>query len=259
MSLMMEEGLLMGTALVTGAGRGIGRAIARRLAADGLRVVLVDLDETAVKEVAVELGGRAETCDVTDPAAVDALVASLEELTVLVNNAGVFPPSKLRDIEADQFRRVMDVNAVAPLLLTQRCMPLLEVSCGSVVNIASMAAKVATPGTGAYSPSKAALVSLTTLCAVEFAGTGVRFNAVAPGGVRTEGTANVSADPEREARFNALVPLGRRAEPEDIADVVSFFASDDARYVTGQVLYVDGGLTQATVTYLQAAQRGNAQ
>lgn len=245
----------MGTALVTGAGRGIGRAIARRLSADGLRIVAVDLDEGAAKEVAGELGGRADTCDVTDLGAVRELVASLEDLAVLVNNAGIFPPAKLRDIPAEQFRRVMDVNALAPLLLTQQCMPLLEASGGAVVNIASMAAKVPTPGTGAYSPSKAALVSLTKLCAVEFAGTGVRFNAVAPGGVRTEGTASVSADPEREARFNALVPMGRRAQPEDIADVVSFFASDAARYVTGQVLYVDGGLTEATVTYLQAAQR----
>src|SRR5690606_28495592 len=156
--------------------------------------------------------------------------------------------------QAEQFRQVMDVNVVAPLLLTQLFVPHLSATGGSVVNIASMAAKVPTPGTGAYSPSKAALVSLTKLCAVEFAHTGVRFNAVAPGGVRTEGTAQVSADPEREARFNALVPLGRRALPEDIADVVSFFASADARYVTGQVLYVDGGLTEGTVTSLQAAQ-----
>ena len=123
-----------------------------------------------------------------------------------------------------------------------------------MINIASMAAKVATPGTGAYSPSKAALVSLTKLCAVEFAHTGVRFNAVAPGGVVTEGTAHVSADAEREARFNSLIPLGRRATPEDIADAVAFFASKDSRYITGQVLYVDGGLTESTVSFLRAAQ-----
>ncbi|HWD05887.1 MAG TPA: SDR family NAD(P)-dependent oxidoreductase [Amycolatopsis sp.] len=248
----------MGTALVTGAGRGIGRAIARRLAAAGYEIVAVDLDEDAAKAVAHELGGRAEKCDVTDEAAVGNLATSLTELSVLVNNAGIFPPGTVRDVPIEQFRRVMDVNLLAPLVLTQKLMPLLEASGGAVVNIASMAAKVPTPGTGAYSPSKAALVSLTKLCAVELGGTGVRFNAVAPGGVQTEGTANVSADPEREARFNALVPLGRRAQPEDIADVVAFFASDAARYVTGQVLYVDGGLTEGTVTYLQAAQKGAA-
>jgi len=248
------KGHIMGNALVTGAGRGIGRAIARRLTADGHRVIAVDLDEAAAKEVAAEVDGRAVGCDVTDLDAVRALAASVDSLDVLVNNAGIFPPAKLGEIQAEQFRQVMDVNVVAPLLLTQLFVPHLSATGGSVVNIASMAAKVPMPGTGAYSPSKAALVSLTKLCAVEFAHTGVRFNAVAPGGVRTEGTAQVSADPEREARFNALVPLGRRALPEDIADVVSFFASADARYVTGQVLYVDGGLTEGTVTYLQAAQ-----
>lgn len=245
----------MGNALVTGAGRGIGRAIARRLAADGFGIIVVDLDEAAAKDVAHEVGGRAVACDVADPEALRALAESVDSLDALVNNAGVFPPVALTDITAEQFRGVMDVNAVAPLLLTQQLMPRLSAAGGSVVNIASMAAKVPTPGTGAYSPSKAALVSLTKLCAVEFAHTGVRFNAVAPGGVRTEGTARVSADEQREARFNELVPLGRRALPEDIADVVSFFVSHGARYVTGQVLYVDGGLTESTVPFLQAAQR----
>lgn len=245
----------MATALVTGAGRGIGRAIARRLAADGFAVVALDVDAASAEKVAGEIGGRAVTCDVTDPAAVGDLAASLEELQVLVNNAGIFPFARLTDISPEEFRRVMDVNVLGPLLLIQRLLPLLSASGGSVVNIASMAAKAATPGTGAYSPSKAALVSLTQLCALEFAHSGVRFNAVAPGGVRTEGTAQVSADPEREARFNSLVPLGRRAVPEDIADVVSFFASEDSRYITGQVLYVDGGLTAATIPFLQAAQR----
>lgn len=244
----------MGTALVTGAGRGIGRAIAHRLAADGYRVVVVDLDAGSVVGLADEIGGRAFGCDVADPAAVRMLAAEVDELDVLVNNAGIFPPARLTDVAPELFRRVMDVNALAPLLLTQQFLPRLSASNGSVVNITSTAAKAVTPGTGAYSPSKAALVALTKLCAVELAHTGVRFNAVAPGGVRTEGTAQVTADPEREARFDALVPLGRRGLPEDVADVVSFFASSDARYVTGQVLYVDGGLTEATITYLRAAQ-----
>lgn len=244
----------MGTALVTGAGRGIGRAIAQRLAADGYSVVVVDLDEATAEKVAAEVGGRAAVCDLSRPDSIRSLTASLDELDVLVNNAGIYPPASLRDITAEGFRAVMDVNVVAPLLLTQQTMPLLSASSGSVVNIASMAAKVPTPGTGAYSPSKAALVSLTKLCAVEFGHTGVRFNAVAPGGVKTEGTAKMSADPAREARFNSLVPAGRRAEPDDIADVVAFFASSASRYITGQVLYVDGGLSEATISFLQAAQ-----
>jgi NAD(P)-dependent dehydrogenase (short-subunit alcohol dehydrogenase family) len=245
-----------GTALVTGAGQGIGRAIAQRLAADGYSVIAVDLDPEKAKRTAEQVGGRAEALDVTDSDAVAALAGSIDELTVLVNNAGIYPAAPLAEVDPAQFRKVLDVNVVGPLLFTQKLLPQLTASGGSVVNIASMAAKVPTPGTAAYSPSKAALVSLTKLCAVEFADSGVRFNAVAPGGVATEGTAGVSADPAREARFNALVPLGRRATPEDIADVVAFFASTDARYVTGQVLYVDGGLTEATIRFLQAAQKG---
>ncbi|QSE92060.1 glucose 1-dehydrogenase [Rhodococcus pseudokoreensis] len=246
----------MSTALVTGAGQGIGRAIARRLTEDGYSVIVVDLDAETAKATAADVGGRAAACDISDPDAVHELAATVDELDVLVNNAGIFPAASLADVDIAQFRRVMDVNVVGPLLLTQQLLPQLTASGGSVVNIASMAAKVPTPGTGAYSPSKAAVVSLTKLCAVEFAQSGVRFNAVAPGGVATEGAAAATADPAREERFNALVPLGRRAAPEDIADVVSFFASKDARYVTGQVLYVDGGLSEATVRFLQAAQRG---
>lgn len=246
----------MKTALVTGAGQGIGRAVARRLAADGYSVIAVDLNKESVEAVAAEVGGRAVACDVTDADAVAELAESVDELSVLVNNAGVYPAASLAEIGPDQFRRVMDINVIGPLLFTQSFLPQLTASSGSVVNIASMAAKVPTPGTGAYSPSKAALVSLTKLCAVEFGGTGVRFNAVAPGGVATEGASRPGADPAREQRFNSLLPLGHRASPEEIADVVAFFASADSRYVTGQVLYVDGGLSEATVKFLQAAQQG---
>lgn len=246
----------MSSAVVTGAGQGIGRAIARRLASDGYSVIAVDLNGEHAKAVADEVGGRAVVCDVTDERAVADLAASVEELSVLVNNAGIYPAAPLAEVDPAQFRKVLDVNVVGPLLFTQKFLPQLQASGGSVVNIASMAAKLPVAGTAAYSPSKAALVSLTKLCAVEFAGTGVRFNAVAPGGVATEGTAKVSADPDREARFNALVPLGHRASPEEIADVVAFFASKDARYVTGQVLYVDGGLSESTLRFLQAAQKG---
>jgi NAD(P)-dependent dehydrogenase (short-subunit alcohol dehydrogenase family) len=243
-------------ALVTGAGRGIGRAIAHRLSRDGYRVIAVDLDGDAAEKAATEVGGRAATCDVTDPAAVRELSDSVPELAALVNNAGIFPPAPIASVSPDQFRTVMDVNVVGPLILTQAFLPQLTAAKGAVVNIVSMAAKLPVPGTAAYSPSKAALLSLTKLCAVELASTGVRFNAIGPGGVATEGTASVSADPAREARFNELVPAGRRAHPEDIADVVPFLIGNDARYITGQVIYVDGGLTESTVRFLQAAQRG---
>jgi NAD(P)-dependent dehydrogenase (short-subunit alcohol dehydrogenase family) len=242
-------------ALVTGAGRGIGRAIVLRLAREGYAPIVVDLDAEAAEKVAAEVGGRAVALDVTDTDAVRELAASVPNLDVLVNNAGIFPPAPIAEVALERFRTVMDVNVLGPLNLIQCFLPQLSAARGAVVNIASTAAKAPVPGTAAYSPSKAALISLTKLCAIELASTGVRFNAIGPGGVQTEGTASVSADPKREARFNELVPLGRRALPEDIADVVPFLVGSDARYVTGQVIYVDGGLTESTIPFLQAAQR----
>lgn len=242
------------TALVTGAGQGIGRAIATRLARDGFHVVVVDQNAEAAQQTAQSIGGRAEVCDVTDQDAVHALARDVEHLSALINNAGIFPPTTIAEADPELFRRVMDVNVLGALLFSQAFLPQLTASHGSIVNIASIAAKAPTPGTGAYSPSKAALVSLTKLCAVEFAARGIRVNAVAPGGVATEGTASYTADPAREARFNALIPLGRRGLPEDIADAVPFFLTEDSRYVTGQVLYVDGGLTESTIGLLRAAQ-----
>ncbi|MFI7195184.1 SDR family NAD(P)-dependent oxidoreductase [Nocardia nova] len=242
-------------AVVTGAGRGIGAAISRRLAKDGFRIVAVDLDGEAAERIAREVDGIPAPLDITDSSAAAELSASLPRVDALINNAGIFPPAPIASVSVDEFRKVMDVNVIGTLVMTQAFLPqLTSASPAAVVNIASIAAKAVTPGTAAYSPSKAAVVSLTKLCAVELADRGIRVNAIAPGGVATEGTAGVSADEEREARFNALVPLGRRARPEDIADAVPFFLSDDARYITGQILYVDGGLTEATINFLRAAQ-----
>ncbi|WP_280420531.1 SDR family NAD(P)-dependent oxidoreductase [Nocardia carnea] len=242
-------------AVVTGAGRGIGAAIARRLHRDGYHVVVADLDGAAAERVADEIFGTAAAIDITDHAAAARLSASLPRVDVLVNNAGIFPPDPIATVAPDRFRQVMDVNVTGTLIMTQAFLAQFTAAPdAAVVNIASIAAKVATPGTAAYSPSKAAVVALTKLCAVELAEFGIRVNAVAPGGVLTEGTTNVSADEDREARFNAVVPLGRRGRPEDIADAVPFFLGADSRYVTGQVLYVDGGLTEATINFLRAAQ-----
>ena len=244
--------------VVTGAGRGIGAATTMRLADEGFHVVVVDLDGAAAERVASRVGGTAAQLDITDKDAALRLAASLPRVDALVNNAGIFPPAPIADVSPEQFRKVMDVNVLGTLIMTQAVLPQLsDAPDAAIVNIASIAAKLPTPGTAAYSPSKAAVVSLTKLCAVELADRGIRVNAVAPGGVQTEGTAGVSADPDREARFNALVPAGRRAQPEDIANAIPFFLSPDARYVTGQVLYVDGGLTEATINYLRAAQNAN--
>jgi NAD(P)-dependent dehydrogenase (short-subunit alcohol dehydrogenase family) len=242
-------------ALVTGAGRGIGKGIAFALAKQGFEVTVADLDGDLAERTAAEIGGRPLQVDVADAASVNAAAARTEHLDVLVNNAGVVLPGQLADVTPDHFATVMGVNVLGPLLMTQAFTGALEGhGGGAVVNVASMSAAFIVPGTGVYPASKAAVVSLTQSWAWELAPRGIRVNAVAPGRISTEMTASRQQDPERERRTNELIPLGRSGEPEDIADVVCFLASDQARYVTGQTVYVDGGLTVGTIPFFGAAQ-----
>lgn len=248
----------MAKALVTGAGQGIGRAIAHRLAADGFSVIVADLDEASAARTAREVDGVAVRCDVREQASVLAMAEPVDDLDVLVNNAGVYLFERLADVTPESFRRVMEVNVLGTVLCIQACTAALSAGGGgAIVNIASMSGVVPVPGTGMYSPSKAAVGSLTALAALELAPHGIRVNAVAPGRISTEGTATRQADPERERRTAALIPAGRVGEPADIAGAVSFFAGADSRYVTGQTLLVDGGLAGATIPHFQAAQRAS--
>lgn len=244
----------MRTAVVTGASRGIGRAIAERLAADGFSLVLVDLDGTQLETTAAALGGRAAALDVTDEVAVDALVGSLDQCAALVNNAAIWRFTALADTPLDEARRVLEVNVVAPLLLMQRFLPLLAAGDGgAVVNLSSITAKYSPTGAGVYPASKAALETLTRIAAVEFGPRGVRCNAVGPGIIPTEGTlAHYGDDATRERRSRTL-PAGRFGKPDDIADLVSFLCGEQSRYVTGQVVYVDGGYTSAGAEFFRAA------
>jgi NAD(P)-dependent dehydrogenase (short-subunit alcohol dehydrogenase family) len=247
----------MTTAVVTGAGRGIGRGIASRLAADGFHVVVADVDDESARAVADEVKGTAVHCDVTDPASVQALAGAAADAEVLVNNAGIYIFTSLMDVTVEDYWSVMNVNVLGPLLCTQAFVPMFRArGGGSIVNVASMAAATPVPGTGMYPPSKAAVLSLTRLAALELGVDGIRVNAVGPGRIYTEGSAERYTDQQREERTKSLIPLGRAGEPSDIADVVSFLASPDARYVTGQIIYVDGGLLQATIPLLQRAQSG---
>jgi 3-oxoacyl-[acyl-carrier protein] reductase len=247
----------MPTALVTGAGRGIGRAIAAALAKLGHEVTIADVDTERAERTAAEIGGRAVSLDVTDPASVAAVAAGVESLDVLVNNAGIIRPGVFPDVDVADYDAVMDVNVRGPLVVTQGFTAALEAGGGgAVVNIASMSALVPVPGTGVYPASKAAVVGLTTSLALDLAPRGIRVNAVAPGRISTEMTAARQQDPEVERRTNALIPLGRSGEAEDIADVVCFLASAQARYVTGQTIAVDGGLTIGTVPFFSRAQHG---
>lgn len=233
----------MGTAVITGAGRGLGKAMAVRLAADGHRVVAVDLDGEAAERTAAEVGGEARRCDVSDWASVDALAASLAACDVLVNNAGIWHFHSLLEATPEKVAAVLGVNVVGVLLCSRALAPkMIAAGGGSIVNVASAAAWTNSPGTGIYPATKAAVISLTKQMAIEWGEHGIRANAVGPGLIVTEGTADRHAgDRSRERSRN--IPLRRVGEPRDIADVVSFLASDAARYVTGQTIFVDGGIT----------------
>jgi 3-oxoacyl-[acyl-carrier protein] reductase len=244
------------TALVTGAARGIGLATARKLAGAGHEVIIADVNGDAAAEAASSIGAKAVTLDVTDPDSVVACAAGLSTLDVLVNNAGILRGGSLANLSLEDYRAVMDVNVLGPVLMTRACTEALAAARGAVVNLASMSALMPVPGTGVYSMSKAAVLSYTQVAALELAPRGIRVNAVAPGRISTEMTASRQTDPVKEARTDALIPLGRSGRAEDVAEVICWLASPAAAYVTGQVIPVDGGLTIATVPFFQAAQRG---
>lgn len=244
-------------ALVTGAARGIGRATAIRLVEAGYEVVIGDRDGAAAHATAAEIGAKGVELDVTDEVSVAAAAATFPELDVLVNNAGMYLSGTLDTVTVEEYRTVMDINLLGPILMTRHFADALAAGDGgAVVNVASMSAFTAVPGTGVYSMAKAALVSFTELAALEYAPRRIRVNAVAPGRISTQMTADRQQDAEREARTHALIPLGRDGTPQDIAEAICALASPGASYITGQVLRVDGGLTIATVPFFQAAQSG---
>lgn len=231
----------MGVAVVTGAGQGLGRAISKRLAADGHHVVAVDQNPETAAATAEMLDGQWRQCDVSDSESVAALAASLDQVDVLVNNAGIWIFAGLDAMTPDDVRRVLEVNVMGVFYCTQALAPLMKPG-SAIVNLSSSAAHSNSPEVGIYPPSKAAVESFTKQTALELARRGIRANAVGPGMIQTEGT-QVNYEGELGRRRAKAVPLGRNGQPEDIADVVGFLASDDARYVTGQIIYVDGGLS----------------
>lgn len=227
------------TAIVTGGGSGIGLATAQRLLADGYDVFTLGLGEP---EQRIE-GIHYQELDVTNDQAVDEFFTRFERVDALVNAAGVIDHA--REWELDGFSRVMDVNLTAVLRMTNAALPGLKAARGAVVNFASMWGIFGSAKTPAYASSKAAISELTRCMAVAWATEGVRANAVAPGWILTRLSRRAFEDPVRAEGIMARIPMKAWGTPEDVANVISFLVSDNARYVTGTTLAVDGGYSIA--------------
>jgi 3-oxoacyl-[acyl-carrier protein] reductase len=231
-------------AVITGAGQGIGREIARSMHSFGAKVVLVDIDGDAAKSAAEEVGGLGLACDVTSEEQVRAVVSdTLSEfgrLDVFVNNAGVTRDASLKKMTVDQFDTVITVHLRGTWLgVREASAAMREAKSGSIINISSLSGKSGNPGQTNYSAAKAGIIGLTKAAAKELAHHNVRVNAVQPGLIRTPMTA--AMPPEVFAEREAAVPMKRAGEPAEVAGAVVFLASDLASYITGTVIEVGGG------------------
>jgi 3-oxoacyl-[acyl-carrier protein] reductase len=234
-------------ALVTGSTRGIGRVIAESLAAAGASVAVVGRDRQRADEVAAEIGARARGygCDVTDVPAVTALVEAVERdcgsLDILVNNAGVTRDNILPRLKDADWSAVMDANLRGAFATTRAAVRgMMKRRWGRVINISSIVGLVGNKGQSNYAASKAGLIGFSKSVAKEMASRNILVNVVAPGFIETEMTASMSAD--ARSALLGQIPLDRLGVPADVANMVTFLASDAASYITGQVLIVDGGM-----------------
>jgi 3-oxoacyl-[acyl-carrier protein] reductase len=234
-------------AVVTGGAAGIGKAVAERLASEGARIVIGDIDAAGAAATAAEIGGERAIgvgCDVTDAEQVKHLIEAADAfggVDILVNNAGITRDGLLLRMKEEDWDAVLNVNLKGAYQCTKVAVRgMLRKGWGRIINVASVIGVMGNAGQANYAASKGGLIALTKSCAKEFASKGVTVNAVAPGYIETQMTAGL-ADEVKDA-YRRTIPLGRLGGPGDVANVVAFLASDDAGYVTGQVIHIDGGM-----------------
>lgn len=247
-------GLAGRSAVITGGGGGIGKAVALELSANGVHCNVLDraseLVDATVAEI-IENGGKAtgHVCDVTDEAAVNSIAASIKVCDILVNAAGLVRPGALADLTTAEWEDLLKVNLTGYFLMARTFTPHLVASGnGSMIHIASISSTNPQGSSGAYSVSKAGVVVMSKQLAFELGPKGIRSNTVSPGLVRTPMTEAYYQVGDVAQRRDAAVPVGRVAKPDDVADIVAFLASDRARYVTGADIVADGGFSQTLMS-----------
>ena len=245
-----EQKLAGKTALITGASKGLGKAMALAFADAGARLALVSRDAKLLAEVQAACrarGAEAEVyqVDVTSEAQVEqlkqAVLARFGKLTILVNNAGINIRKPVTDFTLAEWHQVMDTNLTSVFLLCRAFVPHLETGCGRIINLASMMAHISIAHRVPYSASKAGIMGLTKSLALELAAKGITVNGISPGPCATEINAAILSNPETLAKFTAQLPVGRFGKPEEVAALAVFLASSDSGFITGTDVVIDGG------------------